>query len=527
VFDILVRGGTIYDGSGRGGSSLDVGINAGAICALGDLSSSEGVLVIDATGKCVAPGFIDTHSHSDLRLLWGRPPAVKLMQGVTTEILGQDGLSLAPISDEEIPLYKKMLAGLLGVYDVDWDWRSVAQYLDALENHGLPLNVAYLVPHGPLRNKTVGMEDRHAQAGEIRAMQRTLEQAITEGGVGFSTGLIYPPCAYSGAEELTELCKVAASYDVPFVVHMRNEGIRILRSIEEMTGVARDSGVHLHISHLKVFGRSAWGMRDEVLDRLSHARDEGLLITADQYPYYAGCTVLTAVLPTWTMVGGAEACLARLRDKATRGELRRWFAMGEDKWDNRAAIVGWDNVVVSWVRSEANKPLEGKNIVEVASMRGQDPEDAVCDLLLEESLAVTQITFYGSEDSIRPVMSNPWVMVCTDGIYGGKPHPRLYGSFPRVLGKYVREEGLLGLPEAIRKMTSLPASVFHLRGRGLLKEGYTADVVVFDPATITDNATFENPEQLSTGVEWVVIGGTPVVEHGSFNGKTPGKALRR
>jgi N-acyl-D-amino-acid deacylase len=526
VLDIIVRGGDVYDGSGRGPARLDVGINGDKIVSVGDLSHQEAKKVIDATGKIVAPGFIDAHSHSDLRLLYGEPPLVKISQGVTTEILGQDGLSVAPIVEKDIPLYRKMLAGLLGDPDLNWDWRSVSDYLGRLDKHGMPLNAGYLIPHGPIRTEVMGMDDREATRAELDAMHPVLEKAIKQGGCGFSTGLIYPPCSYASTAELIDLCKVAAKNDVAFIVHMRNEGYMIMDSVDEMLTVAKESGVHLHISHLKVFGQSVWGKTGEILDKLARAREQGARITADQYPYFAGCTVLTAVLPTWTLAGGTEALLARLQDKTVRARLKEEFKLPESVWDNRATSVGWENVVVSWVKSEKNKRFEGKNIVEIAEMRGQEPDDAVCDLLVEENLAVTQITFYGTEDTIKPIMVDPWVMFCTDGIYGGKPHPRLYGSFPRILGRYVRDSGWLSMGEAIRKMTSLPAETFRLPGRGSVKEGFAADVTVFDPATIIDNATYDAPETLAAGVSCVIVNGTPVLENAKYSGKNPGRTLR-
>lgn len=526
MLDIIVKGGTIYDGTGRGSARIDIGTKGDKIACAGDLSGEEAALVIDATGKTVTPGFIDTHSHSDLRLLKAPAPDVKLLQGITTEILGQDGLSVAPVTDQDIALFGRMLAGLLGEFGADWPWRTTAGYLDALDGHGLPLNAGYLIPHGPIRTRFMGMDDRLARPGEVETMKTLLAEALEQGGCGFSTGLIYPPCSYAGEDELAELCMVAAEYDLPFVVHMRNEGMRIMDSLDEMIRVARRSGVHLHISHLKVFGKSVWGATGEVLRKIASARQDGVRVTADQYPYFAGCTVLTAVLPTWTLAGGTEALLARLKDPATRAELKKWFQMSEESWDNRASIVGWDNVIVTWVKSEANKTVEGKSIIEIAGMRGETPEDTVLNLLIEENLAVTQITFYGTEETITPFMEDPWVMICTDGIYGGKPHPRLYGSFPRFLGRYVRDSGLVSMAEAVRKMTSLPASTFRLQGRGLIKEGYAADITVFDQDEILDNATFQDPTKTSSGVLWVLVNGCPVVENGQYNGKTPGRTLR-
>ncbi len=527
MLDVIIRGGTLFDGSGRGGSKLDLGVRNGQVEVIGELDSAEAATVIDAEGLYMAPGFIDTHSHSDLRLLYGEPPDVKLTQGVTTEVLGQDGLSVAPIVARDVPLYRKLLAGLLGDPEIEWTWRSTAEYLDALDNRQMPLNAAYLIPHGPIRSAVMGMEDRHAKTDELFRMRPILRQALDEGGVGFSTGLIYPPCSYADAQELIDLCRVAASQDVPLVVHMRNEGIGLLQAIDEMLLVARESGVHLHISHLKLFGKKVWDQASPMLQKLAAARAEGVRITADQYPYFAGCTILTSVLPQWSLGGGTEALIARLKDPDIRQKIKEWAKSPENPRENRTASIGWENIVVSWVKSEQNKQFEGKSIAEISEIRGSDEIDTVCDLLLEENLAVTQISFYGTEETITPIMSDPWVMFCTDGIYGGKPHPRLYGSFPRILGHYVREQGILSMPEAIRKMTSLPAWTFHLERRGLLKPGYVADVTVFCPDSIIDNATFEHSSRLSTGVKWVLVNGTPVIEDGVYNGKTPGRAIRR
>lgn len=525
MFDLLIKDGLLIDGTGKAAYKSDLAVKDGRIAAIGQMGEAEAVHVIDAVGKVVAPGFIDTHSHSELRLLDSPIPEAKLRQGITTEILGQDGLSVAPVRSQDIALYHQLLAGLLGNPKVEWNWSSVTDYLERLERQGIPVNVAYLVPHGMLRIIAMGMESRPASARELELMKRLLADAMAQGALGLSTGMIYPPCSYATDQELVDLTAEVARLGGNFVIHMRNEGQWLLESVAQTLEICRRSGVALHISHFKAFGKANWHKPPKVLELVDSACADGLTVTADQYPYIAGSTLLTACLPQWTLAGGTQACLERLAKE--RATIKEWFKKDVTVWDNRSISIGWENIIVSSVKTEANRWTEGLSIAEIAQRRSSDPVDALCDLLLEEELAVTQIMFYGCEDNIVTYMSYPKTMICTDGIYGGRPHPRLYGSFPRVLGRYVREQGLFSLEEAIHKMTGLPAATFGLCDRGKLAENYAADIVVLDPAVVVDKATFEKPEQYPLGIEYVIVNGKVAINQGGFTGATAGRRLSR
>jgi N-acyl-D-amino-acid deacylase len=525
LLDLLVKNGLIVDGSGKESFRGDLGVKDGRIACIGDLPQSDAAQVVDAAGKVVAPGFIDTHSHSELRLLAAPVPEAKIRQGITTEILGQDGLSVAPVRSEDVALYRQLLAGLLGNPDIEWNWSSLDEYFTRLEEHGIPLNVAYLIPHGMLRIIAMGMENRPATAAELQKMKSLLNTMLDQGALGLSTGMIYPPCSYASDEELVELTAEVAKRGGNFVIHMRNEGQYLLESLEQTLDICRKSGVALHVSHLKAFGRANWHKPERVLELMDIAAGQGQIVTGDQYPYIAGSTLLTACLPQWTLAGGTQACLRRLADE--RDTIKEWFQKDITVWDNRSLSIGWENIVVSAVKTADNRWTEGLSIAQIAERRQVDPVDALCDLLLEEELAVTHIMFYGCEENVRTYMTYPNTMICTDGIYGGRPHPRLYGSFPRVLGRYCRELGLLRLEEAVYKMTGLPAATFGLRDRGRLAPGYAADITIFDPATILDNATFEEPEQYPVGIDYVIVNGAVTLSQGNYTGATAGHRLTR
>lgn len=526
MFDVLVRNGALIDGQGQEPRKADIGITGDTITAIGALGQTQAASVVDAEGLVVAPGFIDTHSHSELRLLSSPPPEAKIRQGITTELLGQDGISVAPMTGNDPLAWRKMLSGLLGDYGVEWTWETISEYLSTLEQHGLPLNVAYLAPHGPIRSAVMGMERRYAAKDEVSRMKSALSACLDEGACGLSTGLIYPPCSFSDIEELAGLCGTAGQYGVPLVIHMRDQAEKLLESLDESLQATQQGGCPLHISHLKAKGRRNWPKVTDLIRKIEQVR-ETQQVTADQYPYGAGSTMLAAILPDWTHDGGADRLLRRLKDPEAREEIRRWFGMSDDVWENRVSTVGWENVRISSVKSEKNKAAEGLSIDEYAEMVGKHPVDAVCDLLYEENLAVTMITFYGTEESIQDIMIQPWVVACTDGIYGGKPHPRLCGSFPRILGRYVRERNYMSLPQAIRKMTSVPASIFGLKKLGALQQGYYADLVLFDPGTVIDRATYDEPMQYPVGIKHVMINGRWVIQDDQFTGARPGRTVRR
>ena len=526
MLDMKVTGGTIIDGTGRPGYSADLGIAGDTIVEIGS-SLGEAEVVVSAAGRVVCPGFIDTHSHSDLRLLASPPPQAKISQGITTELLGQDGLGVAPINDATREPLSLLTAGILGWRSPEkWTWRSLSGYLDTLQRADLPSNQAALLSHGPIRLLALGSEDRSATQAELDHMIEAVRTAMEQGAWGLSTGLIYPPSSYAPTEELVTLTEVVAEYDGVFVVHMRDEGLYLLDAITEVIDVCRRSGCRLHISHLQAHGEVIWHLLAPALEKIDAALDDGMSVTADRYAYLAGSTVLSAVLPAWMFDGGPEACIARLGDDASRARVHHAFTQGLEVWHNFSKSVGWHNIVISFAASEANARFIGQSIADISRSTGKDPVDVVCDLLLEEDLEVTMISHYGSEENLERIFTHPASVVATDGIYVGKPHPRLWGTYPRFFGRYVRDRNLMSLEEGVRMATSTPARIIGLKDRGRIDTGMKADLVIFDPETITDRATYENPEELSEGIEMVLVNGQRAWE-GQGPAGQPGRVLRR
>lgn len=524
---LLLQNGLIVDGTGKKGFLGGVLIENDRIAGMGDIPPASADNVIDVSGKVIAPGFIDTHSHSDLELF--RDPYVgpKVHQGVTTELLGQDGISLAPLPQKYTSPWRKNLAGLDGDSDeLDWTYETVEGYLSMMEKAGVGLNEAYLVPHGNIRMEAMGLDNRVATDGEIRAMCDVLRRDLEAGAYGLSTGLIYMPCAYADTRELIELCKVVREYDRVFVIHQRSEADDILESMQEVIKIGRESGVKIHFSHFKVCGRKNWDKIDKVIELLEKAEAEGIKVSFDQYPYVAGSTMLGVILPPWVHDGGTDKLLKRLEDPALRKKMIYDIEHGLPGWDNFIDFAGLDQIYVTSVKTKANEDLIGKNLVEIGSLRGKNPYDAVFDLLHDEQNAVGMVDFYGKEEHVITFMSRPEQNVCTDGLLGGKPHPRVYGAFPRVLGKYVREQKALSLEEAVRKMTGKPAEVFGFEKRGVLAVGNYADIVVFDPKTVVDKGTFVDPVQYPEGIEYVLVNGRVVIDKGEQRKIKAGKVLR-
>jgi N-acyl-D-amino-acid deacylase len=523
--DLVIRGGMVVDGTGAPRRRADVVISGGRIVAVDADATRDGAQIVDAGGLMVAPGFIDTHSHSDLRVLADRDLPMKVMQGITLDVLGQDGISVAPIREEDVDQVRRQLAGLLGDPDVERPWRTVAEYLDVLDR-GSGLNLSYLVPHGAVRACAMGLEQRAPTAEELGRMVALTSQAMDEGALGLSTGLIYPPCCYGDTDELVALCSEVARKHGVFVVHMRSESDRILEALEEMLEVARRSRVHLHISHFKIAGRANWTRVEEMLAKVRAAQSAGLTITADQYPYVAGSTMFGAILPPWAHSGGVDATLARLRSADERARMRSEILVDAPQdWDNFWKWTGPEGIIVSDVPSGKRPDIVGKTVAQAAGAR--DPLEFALELLLEERMGVSMISFSQDEAVTGRIMKEPYVNVCTDGLLGGRPHPRAYGSYPRILGRYVREKGALTLEDAVRKMSSQAADAMHLSDRGRLVAGQVADVVLFDADKVSDRATFENPMQLPVGIEHVLVGGVPVVRDGFATGARPGRVVRR
>jgi len=525
MLDLIIRNGRVYDGTGNPWTKLDVGLAGGRIVALGKLPRERSAETIDARGMAVAPGFIDAHAHSDLLCTKPETHKVKVLQGVTSEVLGQDGISVAPVSEATKGAWREQQKGLNG--DIgDWPWNSVEEYLRFLDDTPLAGNVAYLVPHGAVRTLAMGFEGREATAQEAREMQDLVEEGMRQGAVGVSTGLVYPPNVFSDKEELVAICEGAVAHDGCFMVHIRNESTRSLEALDEVVDVARRSGVRLHVSHFKVAGPRNKDKFEPALARLDAARDEDIEVTFDQYPYTAGSTMLSAILPPWAHSGGTREMLGRLGDPDQRERIKQDFEGNED-YENWVLSCGWENVTVSSVPSEGNGDAEGKSMLQFAEMRGKEAADAALDLLLEEEATVTMVVHWGDEENVAQGMAHPLQTVGSDGIFGGKPHPRLYGTFARVLGRYAREEGVLPLEQAVRRMTGATAQLLRLGDRGFVREGCWADLVVFDPDEVADRSTYADPLRESAGIRHVLVNGEVAVRDGAYTGKTAGRVLRR
>jgi N-acyl-D-amino-acid deacylase len=524
MLDLLIKNGRVVDGSGNPWVAADVAVKNGRIEAVGRLSQAAAATVVDAAGHVVCPGFIDGHSHSDLYVLAAPESRQKIMQGFTTEVVGLDGMSVAPVSDAQKPGWQKHLSGLAGNPKTPWNWNSMGDYLDIVDAAPASINLCAYAGLGTIRLNVLGMEDRAPSAAEMEQMRRLTAEAMEQGARGVSAGLIYPPSQYQTLEEIIELCRVARRYDGIFDVHMRNESDRIDAAVEEVLEIGRRSGIPVLITHFKVRGKKNWGRSGRLLERLEKARTDGVDVTVSQYPYTAGSTFLHATIPPWFHRQGAEALLTALRNR--RREIKHDISQRTD-WENFSNILGWENIFVSSVAGETNRWCEGKSLTQIAARRGIDPADAACDLLVEEQLAVGMIAFGLDEGDIRTILRHPLTSIITDGLLSGsKPHPRAYATSARILGRYVREEAVISLEDAVRKLTSLPAAKVRLRRKGLLAAGFDADILVFDPATVLDTNSYEDPMRHPTGIEHVVVSGIVVVKNGVHTGATPGRTIR-
>jgi len=525
-FDIVIKDGCIFDGLGNEAFVSDIGISGNFIKTIGKISSSKGKSTIEAKNLAVCPGFIDAHDHTDVGLLVNPTAESSIRQGITTVISGNCGASPFPIAEE---IFDEAKEDMKEQYQIDLTWRDIKGFFSRLEEKGIAINYSTLVGQGSVRGAAMGFNDRPPRSEDLEMMKVLVAENIKNGAVGLSSGLEYAPGSYAQADEITELCRVAAQYNGVYATHMRDEGDYLLESLDESIDVARKTGISLQISHLKVAYPSNWHKIDEALAKVESAKQEGIPIFCDRYPYIAGSTSLSFNFPLWARQGTTDEFLARLKDASLENKLRTYIDEREKK------LGSWDKVIISSVVTDKNRVFEGKNILQGAKETGKDPFGFMRDILIEERNRVGMVIFMMKEENLKKILANPLVGVGCDGSalapYGllgkGKPHPRSYGTFPRVLGKYIRDEKIVSMPEMVKKMTSIPAKKFGFANRGVLKSGYFADIVLFDENKVIDKATWKDPHQYPEGIEYVLVNGRVVIKQGEHTGKLPGKILRK
>ena len=532
LFDIVIKGGEIFNGTGNPSFQADIGIKEGKIIEIGDINE-KGSTTIDAKGLVVSPGFIDMHNHADHAILAFPNAECYIMQGVTTSLVGNCGLSMAPINSDNLELTKMYLSPFLrNDFDYQWDWITSKEYFEKIRKNHTAINLAPLVGQGTLRIAVKGFEMTRASKEEMEKMKTILKQELEEGAFGLSTGLVYPPGSYSTTKELIELTSILKKYNALYTTHLRNESDELLESVKEAIKIGEENDISVEISHHKAIGRANWGKVKDSLKMLESARQRGVDINCDVYPYTAAMTTVSSLLPPWSLEGGVEKMLARLKNYEERLKIEKDITEGRMKGENWIKGIGWENIMVA--ECPLDKDAEGKSLKTLFKERNQfrQPFKALFDWLIKIKGEATMVFFCMDEEDVKTVISSPISTIISDSWViapsgGGKPHPRGYGSFPRVLGKYVREEKTLTLEEAIKKMTSLPANKIGLKNRGIIKEGYWADIVIFNPDKIKDKATFENPHQYPEGIYYVIVNGQIAVDNGEITGLKPGKILKR
>ena len=529
-YDIVLRGGTIYEGSGQAPFVGDLAIKGDVVAAIGNLSAARGKTEIRADGLAIAPGFINMMGQGDESLIQDGRSQSDIRQGVTLEVMGE-GDSMGPLNDR----MKKEKIERQGDIQYAIEWTTLDEYLQYLERHGVSPNVASFIGADTPRIHVIGQEDRAPKDEELKQMQQLVRQAMEEGALGVASALVYAPGFFAKTDELIALAKAAAEYDGMYISHLRSEGAQLIESLEELLTIARAAGIRAEIYHLKTAGRENWPKTDQVIARIEKARSEGLQITADVYTYPAGSTGLNSTMPPWVQDGGFEASIRRMKDPSTRKRIAREMRESRDGWENMYLQAGSpDKILLVGFKSEKLKPLTGKTLAEIAKMRGKSPEETAMDLIVEDDSRIATVYFSQSEENLRKKITLPWVSFCSDspslspeGVFlKSSTHPRAYGSFARLLAKFVREEKLITLQEAIRKLAALPADNLKLDRRGRLREDYFADVVVFDPEKIQDHATYENPHQYATGMIHVFVNGVQVLKDGNHTGAKAGRFVR-
>ncbi len=521
VYDVLIKNGTIYDGTGGNPRVTDVAIKGDKIVAIGKFSSAQAKTIVDAKGLAVAPGFINMLSHSYNSLLQDGRSLGELRQGVTTQIFGE-GSSMGPLNDE-----MKKRDGVTA-------WTTLAEYLRYAESKGISQNIASYIGATTIREYVIGLEDKKATPEQLAQMRELVRKEMEAGALGIGSSLVYAPAFYASTEELIEMCKVAAAYKGKYISHLRSEGNQLIEAVQELLRISREAKIPAEIYHLKASGETNWSKMDQVIKLIEKAHKSGLKITADMYTYTAGSTGLNSTMPPWTMDGGFPELFKRLQDPETRKKIAAEMLQPTDKWENFYQLAGSpERIVLVGFGNPALRQYIGKNVAEIAKMRGTSPPDTIMDLILEDRSRVDTVYFLMSEENVRKEIKLPWVSFGSDAsskaaegaFLNSSTHPRAYGNFARLLGKYVREEKLITLQEAIRRLANLPATNLGLSQRGLLKSGYFADVVIFDPNTIADTATFEKPHQYAIGMKHVFVNGVQELKDGEHTGNKSGRAL--
>ena len=529
TYDIILRNGTIYDGSGKPPIVGDVALNGDRIAAVGKLRGARATTELDVTGLAVAPGFINMLSWATESLIHDGRSQSDIRQGVTLEVFGE-GSSMGPLNEA----MKKEGTEQQGDIRYDIEWTTLREYLDYLVKRGISTNVASFIGATTVRVHEIGYADRAPTPAELERMKTLVRQAMREGALGLGSSLIYAPAFYAKTDELIALCKVAAEYHGMYISHMRSEGNRFLEALDELIRIARAAKIRAEVYHLKAAGRPNWGKLDAAIAKINAARAQGLHITADMYTYPAGATGLDASMPPWVQEGGLKEWITRMKDPAIRERVAREMATPTDEWENFFVAAGPENSLLVGFKTDQLKPLTGKTLAEVARLRGKSPQETAMDLVIEDGSRVGTVYFLMSEDNVPKQVPLPWLSFGSDAesltpegpFLKSNPHPRAYGTFARLLGRYVRDEKLLPLEQAIRKLTSLPATNLKIKDRGWLKPGNFADIAIFDPTKIQDHATFEKPHQYSTGMVHVFVNGVQVLKDGEHTGAKPGRVVR-
>ena len=526
-YDVIIRSGTIYDGTGAPAYIADIAINGDRVSAIGQFPTKSGDIEIDASGFAVAPGFFNMLSHAHLSLLSDGRVMSDVTQGVTFEVLSE--ISMSPLTDATADFWSRVFPS-----QVDMSWRTLGEYLNTVETAGVSVNFGTFVSAATVRMNVIGADDIDPTHDQLDEMKKQVAQAMEEGALGLTTALIYAPATYAETEELIELAKVAGQYGGIYTAHMRSESNRFIESIDETLRIGREANLPVKIHHLKAAGRPNWHKMDVAIDKIEALRKEGVSVTADMYTYIAGASGLDPSMPTWVQAGGYEKWVERLKDPEIRARVKEEMAINAQDWENLGYLAGPEGMVFVGFRNEALRKYNGKTLAEVAAARGQDPRDTIIDLVIEDGSRVETAYYLMSEENLKKQIRQPWVMFGSDAeapaaegkILERGVHPRTYGNVARLLGKYVRDENVIPMEEAIRKLSFLPAQTLGIRDRGRVAPGYFADMAIFDPETISDNSRFDDPHQYASGMRYVLVNGVPVISEGEHTGAKPGRAVR-